>query len=217
MKKLITILATASLLSACQQASESYDNNQSTYGGAAIGAVVGGVIGSLTGDGSTERRQRATVGAAIGALAGGGIGQYMDRQEDQMREQLKGSGVEVERRGDDLLLNMPSSITFNVDSSAIQPQFTSTLREVAQVLTQYDRTTIRVGGHTDSSGETSYNQALSEDRAFAVSSRLQQLGVDRSRLEVRGYGETQPIASNSTVSGKAQNRRVEITISPMAQ
>ena len=217
MKKIITLIASVSLLAGCQQLGDSYGNNSSTYKGAGLGALIGAGLGSLTGDGSTERRQRATVGAAVGALAGLGIGQYMDRQEDQMRDTLAGSGVSVERRGNDLLLNMPDSITFNVNSSVVQPQFTQTLREVATVLNEYDRTLVEVAGHTDSTGSAAHNQELSENRALAVSSRLRQLGVSSGRLNIRAYGESQPIASNNTVEGKSQNRRVEIVISPIAE
>ncbi|MDG1287534.1 MAG: OmpA family protein [Rickettsiales bacterium] len=217
MKRLIALLATTTLLTACQQVSDSYDNNGQTFNGAAIGAIAGAALGSLTGDGSTERRQRATIGALAGAAAGAGIGQYMDRQEDQLRGQLAGSGVDVKRQGDDILLNMPSSITFAVDQSNIQSQFYGTLSNVASVLKSYPETTINVIGHTDSSGAADYNQSLSERRAQSVVQYLGGQGVAYARLDAYGQGESQPIASNNTLSGKAQNRRVEVRIIPQAQ
>jgi len=210
MKKLITVIAATSMLAACQQMGDSYGNNQSTYKGAGLGALIGAGLGSLTGDGSTERRQRATVGAAAGALAGMAVGQYMDRQEDAMRGSLEGTGVEVQRQGDEILLNMPSSITFAVDSSQIQPQFYGTLNNVSQVLGQYGDTRINVIGHTDNTGSDSHNQALSQRRAAAVSNYLGSQGINYNRLSQTGYGENQPIASNATAAGRAQNRRVEV-------
>lgn len=217
MKKLITLIAATSMLAACQQVSDSYDNNQNTYKGAGLGALLGAGVGSLTGDGSTERRQRATVGAAAGALAGMAVGQYMDRQEDAMRDSLQGSGVDVTRQGDEILLNMPSSITFAFDSSNIQSQFYGTLNNVADVLKQYPDTNIQVIGHTDSVGSDSYNYSLSERRAAAVSGYLGNQGISRARLSEIGRGETQPIASNDSDYGRAQNRRVEVRIIPIAR
>lgn len=217
MKKIITLVAATSMLAACQQVNDSYGNNQDTYAGAGIGAILGAGLGSLTGDGSTERRQRATVGAAIGAIAGAGIGQYMDRQEDAMRDSLQGSGVEVQRQGDEILLNMPSSITFAVDSSTIQSQFYGTLNNVAGVLKQYPETSINVIGHTDSTGSDSYNYTLSQRRASAVSGYLGSQGINYSRLSELGKGESQPIASNDSDYGRAQNRRVEVRIIPLTR
>jgi outer membrane protein OmpA-like peptidoglycan-associated protein len=216
MKKLIVLTATVSLLAACQQMNDSYQNNQRTYQGAGLGALIGAGIGSLTGDGSTERRQRATVGAAIGALAGMGAGQYMDRQEDQLRDNLSGSGVDISRSGNDILLNMPSGITFAIDSSTIQSQFYGTLNNVASVLQQYPETQISIVGHTDSTGTESYNQSLSERRANAVSRYLSNQGIAYARLNAYGVGESQPVASNNSEAGRRQNRRVEVRITPVA-
>ncbi len=214
MKKLITVIAATTMLAACQQVSDSYDNNGSTFKGAGLGAIIGAGLGSLTGDGSTERRQRATVGAGIGALAGAAVGQYMDRQEGALRDNLEGSGVDIQRSGDEILLNMPSGITFAVDSSNIQSQFYGTLNNVADVLKQYPDTNINVIGHTDSTGDDNYNYSLSQRRAAAVSGYLGSRNVPYSRLSEKGMGESQPIASNDTVSGRAQNRRVEVRIIP---
>jgi|TARA_R100001369_G_scaffold8045_3_gene19573 outer membrane protein OmpA-like peptidoglycan-associated protein len=182
--------------------------------GTGIGAAVGAAAGALSGDGSTSRRDRALIGAAVGAAAGAGIGVYMDRQEQQLRENLQGSRIEIDRRGDDIVLNMPSGVTFGFDSADLTSEARGSLNEVANVLTQYQDTRVSIAGHTDSTGDASYNQRLSERRAQAVSSYLTQNGVSSTRLNTSGYGATQPVASNDNEQGRAQNRRVEITLTP---
>ena len=185
----------------------------------AIGGVGGAVGGYLLGDllGGRNDRTEKIVGAGIGAIAGAGVGAYMDAQEKKMRERTAGTGVDVVREGDELLLRMPSGITFATDQSAIQPQFRPTLDEVAQTLAEYPKTIIDVLGHTDSDGSEAYNQALSERRARSVSDYLTSHGVAAVRIATTGYGETRPIASNETPDGKAQNRRVEIKVVPAVE
>ena len=162
-------------------------------------------------------RMRWVLLGVVGGLAGAGIGAYMDRQERQLRERTAGTDVQVIRRGDDLVLNIPSGITFAYDSSAVQPQFQRTLDQVAQTLAEYKETYIDVYGHTDATGSDAYNQALSERRAIAVADYLAGRGVQAARIATRGYGKTQPIASNDTDAGRAANRRVEIKIVPIRQ
>ena len=211
MNKRIAIVTVSSLmLAACQQGA-TYQQNPKTYQGAATGAAIGGVLGSL------ESSEYAAGGAALGALAGGAIGQYMDRQGQAMRSQLQGSGVDVQRQGDNILLNMPNSITFGFDSRTVRPEFEGTLSNVANVLNQYPQTNVQVVGHTDNVGELQYNQNLSERRANAVSTKLRGYGVSNQRLTVMGKGELMPIANNDTDAGRAQNRRVEIKIIPIRQ
>jgi outer membrane protein OmpA-like peptidoglycan-associated protein len=183
--------------------------------GAAIGAGAGAVLGILTGDDSKERRKRALIGAGVGAIAGGAVGTYMDNQEAKLREQLQGTGVSVTRVGDDIILNMPGNITFQTDSSDLNPQFFGVLDSVGLVLTEYDKTVVEVAGHTDSTGSAEYNQALSERRAATVATYLNSRGINRQRILAYGRGLTQPIADNSTASGRAMNRRVELTLSPI--
>jgi len=185
----------------------------------AVGIIGGALGGYLLGDlvGGRGDRTEKILGAGIGAIAGGAVGAYMDRQEADLRRQTAGTGVEVIRQGDDLVLRMPSGITFPVDSSAIQPQFRSTLDGVAQTLSTYDQTYVDVLGHTDSTGSDAHNQALSERRAQSVADYLSMRGVARARMGIRGYGETQPIASNDTELGRSQNRRVEIKVVPVTQ
>lgn len=186
-----------------------------TKKGALIGAAVGAVAGLLTGDDATERRQRALVGAGVGGLAGGAIGNYQDRQERALRERMAGTGVDVVRQGDNITLNMPGNITFAFDSSNLQPQFYPVLDDVARTLTEYNQTIVEVAGHTDSVGSDAYNNDLSMRRAQSVASYLSSRGVMQQRLITVGAGESRPIASNDTEQGRAQNRRVEITVVPI--
>lgn len=188
-----------------------------TARGALIGAGIGVVAGLLSGDDATERRQHAMIGAGIGALAGGAIGRYQDQQEAALRQQMQGTGVEVVRQGDNITLDMPSAITFGFDSSSLNPSFYGTLDRVAATLREYGQTIIEVAGHTDSVGTDSYNQALSVRRAQAVADYLIARGVHRDRIIVVGAGETRPVASNDTEAGRAENRRVEITIVPLRE
>ncbi|HEU4654027.1 MAG TPA: OmpA family protein [Steroidobacteraceae bacterium] len=141
----------------------------------------------------------------------------MDVQEAKLRQRLEGTGVSVTRVGDNITLNMPSSITFALNSSDLNAQFYSALDGVAMVLKEYDKTVIEVAGHTDSSGSDQYNQALSERRAQAVASYLASHGVKQQRLMTVGAGESHPIASNDTEQGRAANRRVELTIVPITK
>jgi outer membrane protein OmpA-like peptidoglycan-associated protein len=196
------------------QTSDPNDPNR-TQQGALIGAAVGAVAGLLTGDDATERRQRALVGAGVGGLTGGAVGAYQDRQEAELRRQMAGTGVDVVRNGDNITLNMPGNITFAFDSSNLQSQFLPVLDNVAGTLSEYNQTIVEVAGHTDSVGTDSYNQALSERRANAVAGYLGSKGIMQQRMIVVGAGETRPVASNDTDSGRAQNRRVEITLVPV--
>lgn len=190
-------------------------SNDRTKRGALIGAAVGAVAGLLSGDDATERRQRALVGAGVGGLAGGAIGNYQDRQERALRERMAGTGVDVVRQGDNITLNMPDNITFGFDSSALQPQFYPVLDDVAATLREYNQTIVEVAGHTDSKGTDAYNQQLSVRRADAVGDYLMSKGLMRDRFIITGAGESRPIASNDTEAGRAQNRRVEITLVPI--
>lgn len=186
---------------------------------AAIGGIGGALGGYLLGDlvGGRRDRTEKIVGAGIGGLAGAGIGAYMDRQERELRARTAGTAVQVIREGDNLVLNMPSGITFAYDRADVQPQFQRTLDQVAATLAQYNQTYLDVYGHTDSTGSVAYNQTLSERRATAVADYLAARGVQPARLGTRGFGETQPMASNDTDAGRAVNRRVEIKIVPINQ
>lgn len=186
---------------------------------AAIGGGVGVLGGYLLGDlvGGRNDRTEKIVGAGIGGLAGAGIGAYMDRQEQELRRRTAGTDIRVIRQGDDLVLNMPSNVTFATNESNVQPQFRATLDQVADVLKQYNQTYIDVYGHTDSTGSDAYNLSLSQRRAASVADYLSARGVQSARLGTRGFGETQPVADNETEEGKAANRRVEIKLVPITQ
>ena len=185
-----------------------------TAGGAAAGALLGQVIGGNT----KSTLIGSAAGAVIGGLAGAGVGSMMDRQENDMRQALANSeAVAVQREGDMLALTFKSDVTFGVDSSTIRPGFNSELKQVAQVLNSYPQTTIRVEGHTDSTGSEAHNQSLSERRAASVKNALVQYGVDASRINAVGLGKSAPIADNNTEYGRQQNRRVEIRIDPVTR
>lgn len=182
--------------------------------GAGIGAAAGAVVGLLT---KGDKLENALIGAGVGALAGGGVGYYMDVQEAKLRQKLEGTGVSVTRVGDNITLNMPSSITFALNSADLNSQFYNALGGVAMVLKEYNKTVIEVAGHTDSSGSDQYNQQLSQRRAQSVANYLTGQGISGQRLLTVGAGEGHPIASNDTEAGRAQNRRVEMTIVPITK
>jgi outer membrane protein OmpA-like peptidoglycan-associated protein len=190
-------------------------NRNNTGTGAIAGALGGALLGYLTNTSNGEQgRKNALIGAGIGALAGAGVGQYMDRQQRALEAELSGTGVGVARQGDTLVLRMPSDVTFATNQSSLDSRFLPVLDDVARVLQEYDRSMVDVIGHTDSSGGDAINQPLSERRASSVASYLIDRGVIRERLYVAGNSARNPIADNTTVDGKAKNRRVEILIRP---
>jgi outer membrane protein OmpA-like peptidoglycan-associated protein len=191
-----------------------------TAKGAGIGAgiaVVAAYLANKDVDDVRKRNQRILKAATGGAAVGGGIGYYMDTQEAKLRKQLRDSGVSIERDGNNINLIMPGNITFLSGNANIELSFLSVLDSVVLVLQEFDQTLIVVAGHTDSSGSDALNQSLSERRAQSVSTYLNTAGVLIDRLEVIGFGETQPVASNNTREGKELNRRVEITLLPIGQ
>jgi outer membrane protein OmpA-like peptidoglycan-associated protein len=219
--RLITISATLLAFSLAACTTNPYTGeSQVSKGllGAGTGAAIGGAAGALLGaTTSLKTRKTALIGAGIGALAGGGVGVYMDNQESKLRQRLQNSGVSVTRVGDSIVLNMPSNITFDTDQSDVKPNFYETLNSVAIVLQEYNQTLVDVVGHTDSSGAADYNLDLSRQRAGSVARYLTSQQLDPNRFSVDGRGKSQPIASNATSSGKARNRRVEITIAPLTE
>jgi outer membrane protein OmpA-like peptidoglycan-associated protein len=181
--------------------------------GIAAGAIGGYLLGDLVG-GRNDRTERL-MGAGIGAIAGGAVGAYMDRQEAELRRQTAGTGIDVLRQGDDLILRMPSSVTFDVDRWDVKPQFYAVLDDVGRTLGSYNQTYIDVLGHTDTTGSHEHNQRLSERRAASVADYLAARGVDRARMATRGFGETAPLyMPDDTDAKKAANRRVEIKVVP---
>ncbi|MFO6255886.1 OmpA family protein, partial [Pseudomonas aeruginosa] len=144
-----------------------------------------------------------------------GYGYYADKQEAELRRQMEGTGVEVQRQGDDIKLIMPGNITFATDSANIAPSFYAPLNNLANSFKQYNQNTIEIVGYTDSTGSRQHNMDLSQRRAQSVAGYLTAQGVDGTRLSTRGMGPDQPIASNSTADGRAQNRRVEVNLRPV--
>jgi len=210
----ILILSGASLLLVAACTDPAYVGGDDPRRKTKSGAVIGGLVGAATGAAVSDSKGKgALLGGAIGALGGAAIGNALDRQEAELRQQLD-SDVQITNTGDRLILTMPQDILFPVDSFNIRPDLRSDLFKVADSLQKYPDTTVQVVGHTDSDGDASYNQGLSERRANAVADVLMNGGVPFSRINAFGWGEDQPVASNLTAEGKAQNRRVEIVILP---
>lgn len=186
--------------------------------GAGLGAAAGAAIGYSTGDNKKERREAALKGAAIGGVTGGGVGAYMDYQEKKLRDRLAGVGVGIQKdpQTGALTLIMPGNITFPTAQSSVRADFYPVLDAVADVLKEYNKTSIAISGHTDNVGRDDYNMQLSQARASSVAQYLISRGVAGNRVSATGYGKSQPIADNSTEAGRSQNRRVEIRINPPA-
>lgn len=182
--------------------------------GAGVGTLGGLLLGGLIGGGTGR-----ILGAGIGGIAGAAIGYTMDKQIKELREKTAGTGVDITPtdNGQAILVNLPEGVTFDVDSSALQPGFRPTLDQIAQNLNQYPNSLIDVYGHTDSTGSEQYNQTLSENRARTVANYLSMQGVSATRIRSQGFGETMPVADNNTEEGRRRNRRVEIKIVPISQ
>ena len=214
MNKLVVLAAsTVLLLGACTTDPFTGEQKASnTAVGAGLGAAIGAGLGALI---AKDSRQGALIGAGVGALAGGTIGNYQDRQEAALRAQLQSTGVSVTRVGNDIILNMPDNVTFDVARSEIKSEFYPVLNSVTAVLREYNQTLVDIIGHTDSDGSAESNLKLSQERSDSVTLYLLGQQIDPRRLSSFGLGETQPIAPNTTAAGKAQNRRVEIRIVPL--
>ncbi|GAB1266507.1 OmpA family lipoprotein [Aurantivibrio infirmus] len=191
---------------------ESKTSNTTT--GAVVGAVAGAVVGAASAS-DKDRKKGAATGAVVGGAIGGGVGYYMDRQEAALREKLRGSGVQVKREGDTIQLIMPGNITFATSKYEIRSDFYSVLDSVSLVLIEFDKTAIKVSGHTDSTGSAEFNQTLSEQRAESVRSYLINKKIKAGRLQAIGYGPRYPIATNNTAEGRQINRRVELELLPL--
>ncbi len=178
--------------------------------GALLGTLAGAAAGAAIG-GHDHRAGGALIGAAAGALAGAGIGAYLDRQAQELDAI---PGAEVQRRDDSLLVNFQSALLFDFGSSTLQPGAYDRLRTLARTLNNYPKSDVIIKGHTDKVGAQNYNQSLSEKRSDRVRTFLISEGVAPSRITAIGYGESMPVAANSTESGRGQNRRVEIEIRP---
>lgn len=203
MRRISYFLGTLLLLIGCARLSN-------TEKGAAIGAGAGAVVGGAIGHATGNTARGAILGAIVGGTAGAIIGQRMDRQAAEMQQELP--DARIERVGEGILVTFDSGILFDFDSATLRPEAREKLRRLAESLKKYPDTEVLIVGHTDSVGPEAYNQRLSERRAEAAASFLMQQGIRPSRIRTIGKGETEPIASNDTETGRQLNRRVEIAI-----
>lgn len=216
-RKPILILAGLSLagVTACTSPAhlDGADPNQKAKQGALLGGVIGAGLGALLSD---DKGKGAVIGGAVGAAGGAVYGSVLDKQEAELRQSLGNDDVTITNTGDRLIVTLPQDILFDVDSATVYPGLRNDLLTVANNLQSYPDSNVQIVGHTDNSGGAAYNQALSERRANAVADVLMEGGVAFQRIQTFGRGEDQPVASNLTEDGKAQNRRVEIVILPTA-
>jgi len=214
-KHLLTVVAASVALAACADRPLTY-----TESGAMIGAASGAVVGAMAY--KKDRTKGAIVGAVGGGLAGGAVGAYMDSQkrdlEKNLAPEIKAGQARVEKLPNDVVrVTMTNQTAFETNSSTIKPGFESTMDKLADVVVRYGKTTLVVVGHTDNVGTAGYNQRLSERRAMSVAQYLESRRVNAMRLAISGKGESEPVASNSTESGRQANRRVEIYLEPVVQ
>ena len=210
-KIVVGFLTTALILGGCTSNFVRPEGSMSyTTGGALSGAAAGALAGQLIG-GNTKG---TLIGTAAGALIGTAIGANLQKQENEFRNVLYNSGVEIVNTGSSILLNIPEGLTFNLNSSALKSQFTRHLNGIATVLNNYPKSKIVVTGHTDSTGSREYNMNLSQKRALSVGNYLVSRGVSANRFTVLGKGPDMPIAPNSTLEGRKANRRVTIEVLP---
>ena len=202
--KLFTFfLAIGLTVSAC-------DSISKTAKGTAIGATAGALAGAIIGKAAGNTTTGAIAGAAVGGATGAAIGNYMDRQSREMEEDLE--GAKVERVGEGIKVTFDSGILFEVNSYELSEASKEEIAKLSEILQKYEDTNIMFAGHTDNTGSEEYNLELSEERAKAVAEYAAFTGVDATRMTITGYGESDPIADNSTVEGRAENRRVEVAI-----
>jgi outer membrane protein OmpA-like peptidoglycan-associated protein len=165
--------------------------------------------------GTTDPRVAALTGAGVAPLSGAAAGNYMDRQADELRTQLQATGASVTRLGNQLVLNLPADAMFESGKAVVKPEFAATLASIGAVLKHFDQTTINVYGYTDQQGPEPANKTLSQRRAVAVATALTNQGADQRRFYIEGRGSADAIATNQTDAGRAQNRRVEVQITPL--
>ncbi|NHB58818.1 OmpA family protein [Acinetobacter shaoyimingii] len=208
---LISGVVGAMLLSGCSTTGNNIGGVE--YDKTALGSIIGAAAGYGISKGNANKASQNNRAALIGAVVGGAAGVYLDNKEKKLRQQMAGTGVEVNRNPDGSVgLVMPGNITFDTNKSNIKPNFYTTLNKVAQTLTEDNRSAILVTGYTDNTGNDSINIPLSQARAQSVASYLASQGIPSNRINAQGYGASNPIASNATAAGREQNRRVEISI-----
>ena len=213
---LIAAITTGALLAGCTTTDPNTGEEKMSHTAkdASIGAVAGAILGAAV-SGRNDRTRGLLTGAALGGGIGAAVGHHTDQQEAELRKKLANSGVDVQRQGDTINLVVPSAISFATGSAQLTSQFYGPLNQVAESLKSYPDTRVQIIGHTDSTGSAAFNQQLSVNRANAVVVYLSAQGIPTQRMQAVGMGESQPIASNDTAAGRAQNRRVEIKIIPV--
>ena len=214
MKKLVAVAASLIVVAGCTTIDPATGQASRTNArtGALTGAVIGGLIGCATNN--DECLENAAIGAAVGGVAGAGVGEMMRRQQLALQEELSGTGVGIQREGDNIRLIMPGDVTFSTASSDIDQSFYSVLNDVAAVFVMYQATRVEITGHADSRGDEQYNLQLSHQRATSVGNYLVSRGVSAQRVFAYGAGESAPVATNDTEIGRSRNRRVEILLIP---
>lgn len=205
--KAVVILTMIGSLGACAGIEE----RQNTVAGTGVGAAIGAVLGRAI---ARDKKKGTQLGALVGAGIGASLGSQLDEQEKALRASMGNNGAMIVNDGERLVVTLPEAITFDVDSTAVKSRFIGDLQALARNLNEYPNSTIRIVGHTDNTGTVSYNQDLSQGRADAVARVLINSGVNGGRIVTLGDGEFSPVASNATAAGRAQNRRVVITITP---
>lgn len=217
-RRSISLFITVLFLAGCAAPETQTKTQKGALYGAAGGAAAGAVVGQVIGRDTKGTLIGSAIGAAIGGLGGAGVGRMMDNQERDIRNVLASSeAAAVSREGNLLAVTFKGDVTFDTNSTVVRPGLNSELNRVAGVMNQYPDTLVRVEGHTDSKGSNEYNLDLSNRRAIAVRNLLVQRGVADSRIDVVGYGESMPVATNETEAGRQKNRRVEIKIAPQTQ
>jgi outer membrane protein OmpA-like peptidoglycan-associated protein len=197
------VLALVAITSGCSSLNQ-------TQRGAAIGAAAGGAVGAAVGSATGSTARGAIIGAAVGGTAGAVIGAQMDRQRAELAQELE--GATVERYGEGLLITFASGLLFDFDSDVVRGAARTNLTNLASSLRDYPETEVLIVGHTDNVGSATYNQGLSERRAASARNFLISQGVQSHRVRTMGMGLTEPVASNDSEAGRAQNRRVEVAI-----
>lgn len=211
MKKVIIAILSVTVAASLMSCAGATRQQKGTATGAVIGGAAGAGLGQAIGHDTESTLIGAGIGALVGALAGNQIGAYMDRQEQELRDAMAyNEATSIQRTGDVLTATFQSEVFFDFDSASLKPGAYTEIDRVANVLKKYPQTTIRVEGHTDSTGSEVYNQGLSERRAQAVKAALVQRGLDPARIQPVGFGESQPISSDN-----ATNRRVNVVIIPV--
>ena len=208
-----TLVGAGLVLSGCQTTGNNMGGIE--YDKAALGTIIGAAAGYGISKGNANTSKQNNRAAAIGAALGAGAGLYLDNKEKKLRQQMAGTGVDVNRNPDGSINMVMPSVTFASNSAMIQPQFQAALNDVARVLREdgtANQLAIVVHGHTDNTGSDAINNPLSQNRANSVKNYLSSQGIASSRITARGYGSTSPVADNSTAAGREQNRRVEITV-----